>query len=99
VMISQGSGNKTDQPLYTRLWGSGFFTHSTPGSTISCRVESHSLPRRSSRRGCRSPTRHPRYIAATKPDYSSNLRRPRNHDANRLIRDGLPDANQRSRTD
>jgi hypothetical protein len=24
VMISQGSGNKTDQPLYSRLWGSGF---------------------------------------------------------------------------
>ncbi len=24
VMISQGSGNKTDQPLYDRLWGSGF---------------------------------------------------------------------------
>jgi hypothetical protein len=24
VMISQGSGNKTDQPLFTRLWGSGF---------------------------------------------------------------------------
>jgi hypothetical protein len=24
VMISQGSGNKTDQPLFARLWGSGF---------------------------------------------------------------------------
>ena len=24
VMISQGSGNKTDQPIFTRLWGSGF---------------------------------------------------------------------------
>jgi hypothetical protein len=24
VMISQGSGNKGDQPLYDRLWGSGF---------------------------------------------------------------------------
>ena len=24
VMISQGSGNPTDQPLYDRLWGSGF---------------------------------------------------------------------------
>jgi uncharacterized protein (DUF1501 family) len=23
-MISQGSGNKTDQPLFSRLWGSGF---------------------------------------------------------------------------
>src|SRR5439155_10251344 len=24
VMISQGSGNKTDQPLFSRLWASGF---------------------------------------------------------------------------
>jgi hypothetical protein len=24
VMISQGSGNKTDQPLFSRLWGTGF---------------------------------------------------------------------------
>ena len=24
VMISQGSGNKVDQPLFSRLWGSGF---------------------------------------------------------------------------
>jgi hypothetical protein len=24
VMVSQGSGNPTDQPLYDRLWGSGF---------------------------------------------------------------------------
>src|SRR5438046_7243152 len=24
VMISQGSGNPADQPLYHRLWGSGF---------------------------------------------------------------------------
>src|SRR5437764_13126182 len=24
VMISQGSGNMADQPLYDRLWGSGF---------------------------------------------------------------------------
>src|SRR5215813_8947487 len=24
VMVSQGSGNPNDQPLYDRLWGSGF---------------------------------------------------------------------------
>jgi hypothetical protein len=24
VMVSQGSGNRTDQPLFSRLWGSGF---------------------------------------------------------------------------
>src|ERR1700760_4928637 len=24
VLVSQGSGNKTDQPIFSRLWGSGF---------------------------------------------------------------------------
>src|SRR5205807_1618391 len=24
VMVSQGSGNRTDQPIFSRLWGAGF---------------------------------------------------------------------------
>jgi len=31
VLISQGSGNKTDQPLFSRLWGSGFLPSSYQG--------------------------------------------------------------------
>ncbi|MGI8605296.1 MAG: DUF1501 domain-containing protein [Verrucomicrobiales bacterium] len=31
VLISQGSGNKTDQPLFSRLWGSGFLPSSHQG--------------------------------------------------------------------
>jgi hypothetical protein len=31
VMISQGSGNRNDQPLYDRLWGSGFLPTSFQG--------------------------------------------------------------------
>jgi hypothetical protein len=31
VMISQGSGNRADQPLYDRLWGSGFLPTSYQG--------------------------------------------------------------------
>ncbi len=31
VMISQGSGNRSDQPLYDRLWGSGFLPTSYQG--------------------------------------------------------------------
>jgi hypothetical protein len=31
VLISQGSGNKTDQPLFSRLWGSGFLPSSFQG--------------------------------------------------------------------
>ncbi len=31
VLISQGSGNKTDQPLFSRLWGSGFLPSNHQG--------------------------------------------------------------------
>jgi hypothetical protein len=31
VLISQGSGNKTDQPLFSRLWGSGFLPSAHQG--------------------------------------------------------------------
>src|SRR6185295_13365653 len=31
VLISQGSGNKTDQPLFSRLWGTGFLPSSFQG--------------------------------------------------------------------
>jgi hypothetical protein len=31
VLISQGSGNKSDQPLFSRLWGSGFLPSSHQG--------------------------------------------------------------------
>ncbi|MEO8353210.1 MAG: DUF1501 domain-containing protein, partial [Chthoniobacteraceae bacterium] len=31
VLISQGSGNKTDQPIFSRLWGAGFLPSSFQG--------------------------------------------------------------------
>ena len=34
VMISQGSGNKTDQPIFSRLWGSGFLPTPAPGRPV-----------------------------------------------------------------
>ena len=40
VMVSQGSGNKTDQPLSTRYWGSGFL----PGEHQGVRFRSGSDP-------------------------------------------------------
>lgn len=40
VMISQGSGNKTDQPLSTRYWGSGFL----PGQHQGVRFRSQGDP-------------------------------------------------------
>ena len=33
-MISQGSGNKTDQPILPRLWGSGFLPSEAPGGPL-----------------------------------------------------------------
>lgn len=40
VMISQGSGNKTDQPIFSRLWGSGFL----PGQHQGVRFRSGADP-------------------------------------------------------
>ena len=34
VMISQGSGKPNDQPLYDRLWGSGFLPTQLPGGQV-----------------------------------------------------------------
>jgi hypothetical protein len=36
VMVSQGSGNRTDQPLYSRLWGSGFLPSRHQGVRFRC---------------------------------------------------------------
>ena len=33
-MISQGAGNPNDQPLYDRLWGSGFLPDQVPGRQV-----------------------------------------------------------------
>jgi uncharacterized protein (DUF1501 family) len=40
VMISQGSGNKTDQPIFSRLWGNGFL----PGRHQGVRLRSGADP-------------------------------------------------------
>ncbi len=58
VMISQGSGNPTDQPLYDRLWGSGFLPTRYQGVKFRSRRRSGAVPVQS-----RRPERTPRAAA------------------------------------
>ena len=60
VMISQGSGNPTDQPLYDRLWGSGFLPTQLPGRQVPLRRRSGAVPLQP-----RRPRRRPRAAACS----------------------------------
>ena len=44
VLISQGSGNKTDQPIFSRLWGSGFLPSQHQGVRFRSRRRSGAVP-------------------------------------------------------
>ena len=93
VMISQGSGNKTDQPLFSRLWGSGFLPSAAPGRAV---------PHAATIRCCTCPTRR----ASTPPRAAGMLdgvgelnqlaaavvRRSGDQHPHRPVRDGLPHA-------
>ena len=49
VMISQGSGNKTDQPIFSRLWGSGFLPIAASGRALPRRRRPGAVPHRTRR--------------------------------------------------
>ena len=49
VMVSQGTGNPTDQPLYDRLWGSGFLPSQVSGRQVPLRRRSGAVPVQSRR--------------------------------------------------
>ena len=48
-MISQGTGNPTDQPLYDRLWGSGFLPTQVSGRQVPLRRRPGAVPLRTRR--------------------------------------------------
>ena len=93
VMISQGSGNKTDQPIFSRLWGSGFLPSAAPGRALPHRRRSGALSlepagRRSARRAaaCSTASASSTRLAA------AGVRRSGDQHAHRPVRDGLPHA-------
>ena len=92
VMISQGSGNKTDQPIFSRLWGSGFLPSEHQGVRLRSGADpvlylsnppgiDRRFAPRDDRRD-RRPESHGREI----------VRRSGNQHAHRPIRDGVSHA-------
>ena len=53
VLISQGSGNKTDQPIFSRLWGNGFLPSQHQGVRFPHRCGSGSVSLQSAGSGCK----------------------------------------------
>ena len=99
VMISQGTGNPNDQPLYDRLWGSGFLPTTYQGvkfRSVGDPVLYLSNPPGVSRRGPAADARRP---GQARRDQSPRVRRPRDPHADRPVRDGLPDADLGPRAD
>ena len=99
VMISRGSGNPNDQPLYDRLWGSGFLPTTYQGikfRSVGDPVLYLNNPAWSFRRG---PAPHARRPGKARRAQSSRIRRPGDPHAHQAIRDGVPDANLGPRAD
>ena len=100
VMISQGTGNPNDQPLYDRLWGSGLSADQVSGrqvplrSAIRCSILSN--PPGLRRAGAAPDARRSR---EAEPDQARGVRRSGNRHAHRPIRDGLSHANLGAGTD
>ena len=98
-MISQGSGNKTDQPIFSRLWGSGFLPTQHQG--VRFRSGDDPVLYLSN-----PPGHRPRHAPAdarrrrpAQPDGRAGVRRPRDQHPDRPVRDGLPHADLRARAD
>ena len=60
VQISQGSGNKTDQPIFSRLWGSGFLPSQHQGVRFRSGSDPGALSVEPARRRSRRPAEHAR---------------------------------------
>ena len=92
-MISHGTGKPSDQPLYDRLWGSGFLPTRVPGREV---------PRPAATRCSTSRIRRASTGDAPPPMLDDlgklnqmqarAIRRPGDRHAHRAVRDGVPDA-------
>ena len=92
VLISQGTGNPTDQPLYDRLWGSGFLPTQYQG--VKFRSVGDPVLYLSNPPGvddAHAPA-HARRPGRAQPAEARRDRRPGDRHAHRPVRDGLPHA-------
>ncbi len=99
VMISRGSGNPNDQPLYDRLWGSGFLPTTYQG--IKFRSVGDPVLYLSNPAGLSAAARRRMLDDLSRLDALNHrrIRRPGDPHAHRAVRDGIPDANVGPRAD
>ena len=94
VMVTQGGGG---QPLYDRLWGSGFLPTQYQGvkfRSVGDPVLYLSNPKGFSKA---KPPDLPRRPRQAQPDETRRVRRPGDLDADRAVRDGVSDAKFRAK--
>ena len=93
VMISQGSGNKTDQPIFSRLWGSGFLPTQHQGVRFRTGARPGALPLQpAGHRRRDAAARMLDGVGAAQPHGGRGVRRPGDQHPHRPVRDGLPHA-------
>ena len=100
VLISQGSGNKTDQPLFSRLWGSGFLPTEhqgvrfrSGGDPVLYLSNPPGIDADDPPADARRPSAELNQLAARV------VRRPGDQHPHRPVRDGLPHADVGPRAD
>ncbi len=99
VLTSFGTGRRDDQPLYDRLWSSGFLPSKHQG--VKFRNTGDPVLYLSNPPGVDRETRRETLdeLAALNQPALRRARRSRDPDAHRAVRDGLPHAGQRARAD
>ena len=98
VMLSQAQALNADQPLFSRLWGSGLPALEPPGRAVPRGQQSGAVPEQS---GGHRPGDAPRHArrrrASSNRMHLDAVRRSRDRDAHRAVRDGVPHADLRAR--
>ncbi len=99
VMISRGTGRRVDQPLYDRLWGSGFLPTEYQG--VKFRSGGDPVLYLSNPPGIDPAVRRSMLddIGEPQSGQPQGVRRSRDFDAHPAVRDGVPDADLGPRTD
>ena len=99
VMVSQGTGRPGDQPLYDRLWGSGFLPSKYQG--VKFRSIGDPVLYLSNPSGIqqRITAAVPRSSGQAEPDEARGVGRSGDLHAHRAVRNGVPDAELGARAD
>ena len=99
-MISQGSGNKTDQPIFSTALGQRLPAHAAPGRAVPLRRRPGALPVEPARhRSARPAGAMLDGVGRAQPHGRAGVRRSRDQHAHRPVRDGVPDADVGPRAD